>query len=97
MPHATRLRGAYPSVPLLPPPLAVLAAPLLLLLAFGSCRAQLEACPGYSEQGQDAARLVYKAMIPPEHLEDVFTPQRFSELLGQLVDGLPLEVLSVDT
>lgn len=36
-------------------------------------------------------------MIPPEHLEDVFTPQRFSELLGQLVDGLPLEVLSVDT
>ncbi|PRW56911.1 group XIIB secretory phospholipase A2 isoform X2 [Chlorella sorokiniana] len=76
----------------------VLAAPLLLLLlALGGGLAQADTCPGYFDQGQGAARLSFEATVPPEHLQDIFTPQRFSELLGQLVDGLPLEVLSVQT
>ncbi len=40
---------------------------------------------------------MFEAVIPSEHLLDIFTPQRFSELLGQLVDGLQLEVLRVES
>lgn len=76
----------------------VLAVPTLLLCsALASCAAQPSACPGYFDQGQGAARLSYEAIIPPDHLLDIFTPQRFTELLGELVDGLQLEVLRVES
>ena len=70
---------------------------MLLLLTLGSSTAQPSACPGYFDQGQGAARLSYEAVFHPEHLAHVFTPQRFTELLGELVDGLQLEVLRVES
>ena len=102
LPQAPARHGRSPTRPSrrrrFTPPLAVLAVPTLLLCsALASCAAQPSACPGYFDQGQGAARLSYEAIIPPDHLLDIFTPQRFTELLGELVDGLQLEVLRVES
>lgn len=83
------------------PPAAArrLAGPLaaLMLIALVAAAAQPQACPGYSEAGQGADWLDFQADIPKEHLRDIFTPERFSQILTGLVDGLQLEVLQVQT
>lgn len=70
---------------------------LLLLLTLSSSIAQPSTCPGYSDVGEGAARLSFEAVFHPEHPAHIFTLQRFTELLGELVDGLQLEVLHVES